>query len=86
MGTNTLFKVTDYPSLQMQLQVKKTNNLGTVVGYLSRAAWKPDRSVMKAKDHQGRRKKKQKKESFFPSREWGKIRSVWLSKASGVKK
>ena len=59
MGTNTLFKVTDYPSLEMQLQVKKTNNLGTVVGYLSGEAWKPDRSVMKAKDHQKDGKGKQ---------------------------
>lgn len=86
MGTNTLFKVTDYPSLEMHLQVKKPNNLGTVVSYLSSTAWKPDRSVMKAKDHQERWKRKQKKESFFPSRERQKIRSVWLSKVSGVQK
>lgn len=36
----------------MQLRVNKANNLGRAVGYLSGEAWKPDRSVMKATDHQ----------------------------------
>lgn len=85
MGTNTQFKVTNYPSLEMQLQAKKPNNLGAAVGYLSGEAWKAHHSVIKARDHQKDGEENSGDISSLPE-SGGKFRSVWLSKVSRVTK
>jgi len=81
MCTHRQFKVTNYPSLEIQLQVKQPHNLVTVVGYLSGEAWKPD--FLSCKQATIRKMENSGDISSLPE-SGEKFHSVWLSKVSGV--
>lgn len=72
MGTNRLFKVTDYPSLELQLQVKKNQQLGNSGRLPERRSLEAQSFCHESKGPSERWKRKQWR-YFFPSREQGKI-------------